>query len=291
MSEETSATGATSENTTNSTVTNATNGSTVTPTTTPTAPTVDKNTKSTSAVNLTDTFIDTKPNVSNSPTHESPKTEIPAKFLNKDGTPNLDLLSKSYKDMEDWKAKHVRTEPKSIDDYKYEPKNPSIYNEEATKQFKEFAKDSLHLSTEQYATLQSWYEETVAKSIWTKDKTTEYFKKTWGDNFDTQNENVSIAVKNLFPTVDFFTAHPDLANHPGMINVLASLGSLMREDSSVQQGTATTGGTSQEAVKSLMREQMKPGISRSRYNEIESELNKYYSKNPLPMGKNVFMSE
>lgn len=231
------------------------------------------------------------------------KSIVPQKFLNKDGTPNLENFAKSYEELEQWRGAHVRTEPKTIDDYKYETKNKEFtWDEKQTTAFKEYAKDTLQMSTEQYNKLMDYYEKNVTEQTkvaqeaakgktWTKDKVTEYLKKEWGSDFDKKQRDTQVAADVLFPNKKFFEAHPELKNHPGVIQLLANLGQHMSEDSSLNDGQQRVqSGMSQDEVKNLMREQMKKGTTKARYKEIDDQLNQWFEANPEGLYKNIYES-
>ena len=199
---------------------------------------------------LGDTAIDTNEAVTTDEVvtegQEQEGSSIPEKFLNEDGTPDYDRLSKSYTELEKKFGSKVSAE--SANDYDYQFENEDIFDSEADLGDIKEQMLELGVSKEQFSGVMGMWENAVVDIVnelqGTPERATEALKEEWGDAMDSNLQNARAAW-------DAFAAEgmniDAVGNNPTMIALLAYIGAQMGEDVKPPAGgNAGTGMTETE---------------------------------------------
>lgn len=184
------------------------------------------------------------------PEVKEPEYKVPAKFLNEDGTPNLEKLAKSYQTLEKKLSSKANIPAASIDDYVIDmPKDSSLeVDEEAAAAFKEKALE-LGFTAEQYKFVTDQYFSRMESTTWTPAKAKEALTEDWGNNFD---DNVLAARRAFdeFAPSDANINDP-VFNHPAILKLMARMGAELNEDVAPPKTGATARSSIEDEINAL----------------------------------------
>ncbi len=187
------------------------------------------------------------------------EVEIPETFLNEDGTPNYEKLTKSYNELR--KKMSSKIAPDSINEYTYEFQEEGTFDEEGFKEFKELSME-LGLSTDQFNKLMTMYENRMNSVINAfNPNVKEVLTEVWGDEFEANVQDAQRAFNTLPDTFDSEL----LGTNPQAMEILAYFGKQMAEDNS--SGMVSSGG-------SLTSEQVLEMMKSPAYKNAESDVYK-----------------
>lgn len=165
---------------------------------------------------------------------------VPKKFL-KDGKPDWEGFSKSYKNLEAKLGTKGNIAPEAATDYDFSPSSNVPFDEQQTSDFKAEAHKA-GLSSEQYKFIMGKYEQLMTNMGTNVDATDSILKKEWGSNYEDNVRNVKRAFNDIVPS-DISRDDPILL-HPTVMKILARVGQELGEDAqtSVKGRNASASG-------------------------------------------------
>ena len=190
---------------------------------------------------------------SETPAVKEPEFKVPAKFLNEDGTPNIEKLAKSYQTLEKKLGSKPNIPAGSIDDYTIDmPKDSSlVVDEEAAAAFKAEAL-KLGFTAEQYRFVTDQYFSRMESTTWTPAKAKDALTEDWGGNFD---HNVMAARRAFdeFAPSDANINDP-VFNHPAILKLMARMGAELNEDGAPPKAGASAKASIQDEIDALRKD-------------------------------------
>lgn len=156
---------------------------------------------------------------------EATQPTIPEKFLGENGEPNVEMMAKSYAELENKLRTTRPSAPEDADAYDFDWGDFPI-DEEKTSAFKQKAHE-MGLSTEQYNGLMEMYRDEITGAMPTAESAEKVLKEQWGNNFDTNLQNANKAW-SVFG--DGLEIDPVIGNHPAVLEIMARIGAELSED-------------------------------------------------------------
>lgn len=186
---------------------------------------------------------------------EAPKSEIPAKFLKADGTPDYDKMAKSYTALEKKIGAKGNIAASSVDEYEWTPpENAYQLDPEKSAEFKKLALEN-GFTSKQYEFIMNSHNNLMTSMLDTvglnPDKTEAALKEAWGKDFPEQMKSARAGFDAFAPS----SANPNdpVWNHPEVMKLLARLGSEIGEDSvSAKPSAAASTRMTEAEVKAIM---------------------------------------
>jgi hypothetical protein len=193
------------------------------------------------------------------PTSQAPDySYVPAKFLNEDGSPDFEKLSKSYGNLEKRLGAKPNIPAGSIDEYEFNFGEGFDLNEDRAVSFKNAALEK-GFTKDQYDLVMDTYMQMLNETTWTVEKTETALKQEWGNDFENQVQSVRRAFNEFAPSDA--SPHDPVWNHPQVVKLLARMGAEIGEDSVAGKG-GTQGGaqlTDEEVTKIMQSSEYRKG--------------------------------
>lgn len=178
-----------------------------------------------------------------------PKYEVPKKYLNEDGTPNYEKLTKAFHHLEKKLGSKPNIPAADVSEYEFNFGEGFDLNEERAVAFKEaclakgFTKDQYNLVMDTYAQM-------LNETTWTYEKTESNLKEAWGNDFQANTKAAQRAFAEFAPSD--VNPHDPVWNHPGVMKLLARMGAEIGEDSAAAKPLSSgTSESIQEQITAL----------------------------------------
>lgn len=195
---------------------------------------------------------------------------VPEKFL-KDGKPDWEALTKSYKHLEQQFSKGLHKPADAPDEYNYDFGEGREINPEAMSAFKQAAMEN-GLSPKQFEFVMGQYDaafnEIVEQYKPSIDKASKVLTEAWGDSFDVNVENAVRAFDAFAPEgLD----RDKIGNIPEVMMLLASIGAQMGEDKAPSSSSAQSSLTEMEIA------DLRARPDRYTNKEVARKISEYYA--------------
>ena len=198
---------------------------------------------------------------------------VPEKFLNEDGKPDFEKLSKSYSALEKKLGAPAET-PESPDDYQYDFEYVDNLDEE---QFNEFKNAALEkgITKEQYSWIMSQFDSTIGQMTPSPDAAATQLQEVWGKDFEQNLSAANMAISAYLPEGYDIQQDPTLGNNPIFAQIMAKIGAEMVEDSpDVSAPLSTPAGMSELEFDEFKRKHIADETWWT--DAVQAEAQKYY---------------
>lgn len=183
---------------------------------------------------------------------------VPSKFMNEDGSPDYEKLANSYSELEKKIGSKIGVE--SIEDYSYEwgsGASPEDLAEDEVYQAAVQEMYDLGLSQDQFAGVMGQYESTlmdiVEQLVTSPEAAQEQLTEAWGNDYETNLTAARTAFDSFAP--EGLDINSGAFNDPAVLQLLASIGAQMGEDTRPVASNQATAGMSQTDVELIMQEE------------------------------------